>query len=139
MQLQSQLDTTHAVIRSLRLEMHNLQNDVTSIIHRVDNVDSDVRDNAVKTANGLKLAQACLNDQLGDLEEQLVSLSAAHKQSQDSVIRLSSAKDSHGSLLRDVIKRVDKIEKNPSPSLTPAHSIHPSKPSCAARPRHWGN
>ncbi|KAK7475693.1 hypothetical protein BaRGS_00033064, partial [Batillaria attramentaria] len=73
---------------SLRLEMHKLQNDVTSIIHRVDKLDSDVRDNAVKTANGLKLAQACLDDQL----------------------------DSHGSLLRDVIKRVDKIEKTLYPA-----------------------
>ncbi|KAK7476384.1 hypothetical protein BaRGS_00032384, partial [Batillaria attramentaria] len=106
MTLHSQLDKAHDVIDALRREMYTLKRDVAAAVIKVDQLDCGVRDNAVRASNAIGMSEKWLCDQLDELREEVNKLQKSNYHTKDSVKRLSSARDSHSNLIRDLTKRV---------------------------------
>ncbi|KAK7474459.1 hypothetical protein BaRGS_00034281 [Batillaria attramentaria] len=140
MRLQAQLDSAHDIIKSLRQEIYSLKADVTTAMSRVNQLDCEVRDNAVKATNATKMSEACIGDKIAGLHDQLITLSSAQHMIQDNVSRLVDARDSHGHLIRDLAKRITNRDTPPSdqppqqPPTTCSESAAPPGNTGSANP-----
>ncbi|KAK7460766.1 hypothetical protein BaRGS_00038813, partial [Batillaria attramentaria] len=128
--LQSQLDNAHAVIAALRLEMYQLKTDLAAGVRKIDTLDSQVRDNEVKAANNLDMSERCFYDKLNGLQEDLTRLAVKQEIAEDSLKRLSSARDSHGNLIRDLRKRINCLVSTPPDEA----AIPPAVTTCVTAP-----
>ena len=130
-QLHTQLHGAFGLIGRLHNDINKLSAGLSSAMVKIDQLDKQVRDNAVKAANNLRVSEQCVDSRLSGISDKVSGLTEAHHTLQDKVSRLTSAKDSQGHVLRELKKQVDK-QTAETFSQTPQHLTSPKSASCPA-------